>query len=481
MSLVKTLLRLTTSKKGKSTLLRAQDTEEDSSNAANAESPQDEIPSPENLEGNNIIDPDELGDLRNMSGDSTMKRNRGGTGVLNVDSSVKVDPSIFEIGSSATIASRKFRESTVLNDPTKRFELIQEIGEGSYGKVYKAKTIPAGLPVAIKVIPIDNDLDDLNKEIEALKKVKDSDYIVRYHGNYQHDNQLYIVMDLCEAGSVCDILTLCKRSLSEDEIRSITAATTLGLSHLHKHHLIHRDIKAGNILLTEEGNAKLADFGVSAQVTTLQKRDTLIGTPYWMAPEVILESKYDAKCDVWSLGITLIEMAEAVPPLDHIHPMRAIFQIPKRDPPKFQQMEKWSPEMNDFLAKCLVKNPDDRLSSTQLLEHPFIKDTCTALLANDGRLATTKALALECGPKISDYYLNHKGAEDDDGTAKGTVKVTDNKAKRRSQENEGETGTFETTANNGTFQVFTSDTGVQPDYMKYFNQFAEEGEGAAAE
>jgi serine/threonine kinase 3 len=498
MSLVRTLFKRTSKLRKMPTLLPG-DVENQSPEAPGpSEENAEPLPSPEGLSSipddertldamgssqSVLIDNDQLGVLRSESSD-TMKKGRSGAGALGIDRSVVEDPSIFGgmTAGGASTMGRRFRESTVMSDPTKRYEILQEIGEGSYGKVYKAKTMGSGLTVAIKIIPVDNDLDELNKEIDALKRVRDSNYIVRYHGNFQNEGRLWIIMDLCEAGSVCDVLTICKRSLSEEEIRDITAATTLGLTHLHKHKIIHRDIKAGNILLTNEGNAKLADFGVSAQVSTLKsKRDTLIGTPYWMAPEVIQETKYDDKCDIWSLGITLIEMAEGVPPLDHIHPMRAIFQIPKRDPPKFQDTAKWSPDMHDFLAKCLVKDPTQRASSTDLLEHPFIKETVMRLEANNGQSEITKALAAECGPKISQYYLEHRQLEDEeDGTKVTTLKVENTKAKRRSQEQEEDTGTF---TNNGTFQVFTSENEVQPDYMKYFNNFQELGseEGASAE
>jgi len=436
------------------------------------------------------MDLDEVGALR-PAGSTVTRKNRGQTGALGVDRSMLEDPSIFDgmTVNSTTTMGRRFRESTVMSDPSKRYELVQEIGEGSYGKVYKARHIVTNVHVAIKIIPVDNDLEDLNKEIDALKKVKDSNYIVRYHGNFQNEGHLWIVMDLCESGSVADVLSICKRLLNEEEIRDICAATALGLTHLHKHRLIHRDIKAGNILLTNEGNAKLADFGVSAQVSTLKsKRDTLIGTPYWMAPEVIKETKYDEKCDIWSLGITMIEMAEGVPPLDHIHPMRAIFQIPKRDAPKFQEQSKWSEDMNDFLAKCLVKDPTQRASSAELLEHPFIKERVAFLEANQGMSETTKALALECGATIIKYYQEHKNDDDDETEVhevKGdTMKLeANNKARRKSQDETMEsTGTFaQFPTGNGTFQVFTSGTQSTPDYMKYFNQFHEEGEGASAE
>jgi len=446
----------------------------------------EEVPAAEPLSATTSLANLELDDVGVLVSGTT-KKTRAGTGALGLDPTKFEDSGIFEGNHPLLTAGRRFRESTVLADPTKQYDLLQEIGEGSYGKVYKAKTKQGNNLLAIKIIPVDNDLEDLDKEIEALKKVKNSNYIVRYHGNFQNEGHLWIVMDLCDAGSVADVLSVCKKQLTEEEMRDICAAACLGLVHLHAHKLIHRDIKAGNILLTSQGHAKLADFGVSAQVSTMKsKRDTLIGTPYWMAPEVILETKYDERCDVWSLGITLIEMAEGVPPLDHIHPMRAIFQIPKRDPPKFQEEAKWSADMVDFLVKCLIKDPKVRPHSSELLEHPFIKNTAASLEASHGISEVTKALALECGPKITQYYLENKHHEDsDEEPSKGdTIKIENHKtrAKRRSMETMESTGTFEAygTASNGTFQVFPGSTAA-PDYMKYFNQLHEEGEGASAE
>jgi len=145
-----------------------------------------------------------------------------------------------------------------------------------------------------------------------------------------------------------------------------------GLRFLQKSKIIHRDIKAGNILLNAQGTAKLADFGVSSQIKDTTKHHTVIGTPFWMAPEVI-EEKYDHKADIWSLGITAIEMAEGHPPYWNIHPMRAIFLIPNRDPPKLRDEEKWSPEFKEYMKQSLVRNPENRLEAKKLLEQPFIK------------------------------------------------------------------------------------------------------------
>ncbi|GBP38165.1 hypothetical protein EVAR_80451_1 [Eumeta japonica] len=180
-------------------------------------------------------------------------------------------------------------------------------------------------------------------------------------------------MEYCGAGSVSDIIRLRKKTLTEDEIATVLCDTLKGLEYLHRRRKIHRDIKAGNILLNTEGHAKLADFGVAGQLTdTMAKRNTVIGTPFWMAPEVIQEIGYDCVADIWSLGITALEMAEGKPPYGDIHPMRAIFMIPTKPPPSFREPDKWSPEFIDFVSQCLVKNPEERATADYLLQHEFI-------------------------------------------------------------------------------------------------------------
>jgi serine/threonine protein kinase len=179
-------------------------------------------------------------------------------------------------------------------------------------------------------------------------------------------------MEYCGAGSVSDLMNITNKTLTEDQIAVVCLHSVKGLAYLHSQRKIHRDIKAGNILLNDQGESKLADFGVSGQLSTLAKsRKTVIGTPFWMAPEVIHETGHDYKCDVWSLGITAIEMAEGKPPYSNIHPLRAMFVIPTRPPPRLSEPDKWSPEFNDFIAKCLVKNPKDRCSSEELLQVSF--------------------------------------------------------------------------------------------------------------
>jgi len=215
------------------------------------------------------------------------------------------------------------------------------------------------------------DTSELKKEIAILKNCK-SDHVVAYKGSYEKEGEMWIVMEYCVA-SVSDLLTLCQVTLTEEQIAVVVRMSLYGLEYLHSGKTIHRDIKAGNILLTMEGDCKLADFGVSAElVHTMSKRQTLIGTPYWMAPEVLQQSKYDTKADIWSLAITAIELAESVPPHSSIHHLRAIFVIPKSDPPTLRQPTKWSEDFNNFLRVCLVKDPNKRPNATELLKHPFV-------------------------------------------------------------------------------------------------------------
>lgn len=223
-------------------------------------------------------------------------------------------------------------------------------------------------------MPVESDLHEIIKEISIMQQC-DSPYVVRYYGSYFKQCDLWICMEYCGAGSVSDIMRLRKKTLSEEEIATILSDTLKGLEYLHLRRKIHRDIKAGNILLNSEGHAKLADFGVAGQLTdTMAKRNTVIGTPFWMAPEVIEEIGYDCVADIWSLGITALEMAEGKPPYGDIHPMRAIFMIPQKPPPSFRDPNRWSTEFIDFVSLCLVKNPEERATASDLLEHVFIRE-----------------------------------------------------------------------------------------------------------
>lgn len=268
----------------------------------------------------------------------------------------------------------KLSDESLARPPDEVFDIICKIGRGSYGSVYKALHKESGQVLAIKQVPVDTDLQEIIKEISIMQQC-DSVFIVKYYGSYFKNTDLWIVMEYCGAGSVSDIMRLRNKTLTEDEIATILYDALRGLEYLHSRRKIHRDIKAGNILLNTEGHAKLADFGVAGQLTdTMAKRNTVIGTPYWMAPEVIQEIGYDCVADIWSLGITALEMAEGKPPYGDIHPMRAIFMIPTKPPPSFRNPDKWSPEFIDFVSKCLVKNPEQRVSAAELMQHEFIKN-----------------------------------------------------------------------------------------------------------
>lgn len=201
-------------------------------------------------------------------------------------------------------------------------------------------------------------------------------------GSLPENDQVWFVMELCTGGSITDLVQKMKdrgRHLTEDELAYVIRETVQALVYLHANHCIHRDIKGHNILLTESGYVKLVDFGVASHLSaTLGKRNTSVGTPYWMAPEVIaceqqMEAWYDARCDIWSLGITAIELADGDPPLCELHPMRALFQIPRNPPPTLSHPEHWSPHFNDFLSECLVKDLEQRPFAKELLAHPFLK------------------------------------------------------------------------------------------------------------
>ncbi|XP_035310011.1 mitogen-activated protein kinase kinase kinase kinase 4 isoform X27 [Cricetulus griseus] len=274
-----------------------------------------------------------------------------------------------------------------LRDPAGIFELVEVVGNGTYGQVYKGRHVKTGQLAAIKVMDVTEDEEEeIKLEINMLKKYSHHRNIATYYGAFikksppGHDDQLWLVMEFCGAGSITDLVKNTKgNTLKEDWIAYISREILRGLAHLHIHHVIHRDIKGQNVLLTENAEVKLVDFGVSAQLDrTVGRRNTFIGTPYWMAPEVIAcdenpDATYDYRSDLWSCGITAIEMAEGAPPLCDMHPMRALFLIPSLPPPQ-PPSKTWSKKFFSFIEGCLVKNYMQRPSTEQLLKHPFIRD-----------------------------------------------------------------------------------------------------------
>mmetsp|Transcript_6213 Transcript_6213/g.10502 ORF Transcript_6213/g.10502 Transcript_6213/m.10502 type:complete len:612 (-) Transcript_6213:76-1911(-) len=279
-------------------------------------------------------------------------------------------------------------------DPTSEFAIEKMLGEGSFGQVFRAKHLRTGAIVAVKVVPNQEgdaaEADKIMGEIDILSKCN-SPFIVGYFECFvappkkKMDNpEMWIVMEFCDGGSISDLIEAAggrgSFAMPEEAIRAACAGIVLGLEYLHKKEICHRDIKCGNVLLTNDGHVKLADFGVSAELTnTINKRKTVVGSPFWIAPEVIKEAHYDGRADVWSLGITAIEMAEGAPPHSNLNPLRAIFLIPSKPAPTLADPDNWSPEMLDFIRCCCKKDPSERSDSALLTSHPFVKQEVNAL------------------------------------------------------------------------------------------------------
>lgn len=262
-----------------------------------------------------------------------------------------------------------------------KYELLNLLGRGSFGEVHKAKRKKDNLIVACKIIDIrdgDTYLNLIIKEIKFMRQLKDHKNIIKILDAFFQENQkkVWIVMEYINRGSGKDIIDAMKHieyKISEKLIAIICREILQGLAYVHKSNKIHRDIKSDNILFTSDGGVKLADFGVAAQLTEdKKKRLTLTGTPYWIAPEILAKNPkgYTTKADIWSFGITVIEFALGYPPLSHLHPMKALIEIPKAPLPDLSGLSK---NLKDFIKKCLKKNPNDRATAEELLKHKFIK------------------------------------------------------------------------------------------------------------
>ncbi|XP_050545072.1 serine/threonine-protein kinase 10 isoform X2 [Daktulosphaira vitifoliae] len=350
---------------------------------------------------------------------------------------------VLHLGNNETKKKKVFNNIHMECDVDDFWEMIGELGDGAFGKVYKAQNRESGQLAAAKmcVLEGEDDLTDFMIEIDILSECKHPN-IVQLHEAFFVNSKLWMLIEYCDGGALDSIMVELDRALIEEQIAYVCKYMCEALAFLHKCKVIHRDLKAGNVLLTTDAGVKIADFGVSAKnKQTLQKRDTFIGTPYWMAPEVVLcetfrDNPYDFKVDIWSLGITLIELAQMEPPNHEMSPMRVLLKIQKSDPPKLEQPSKWSKNFNDFVAQALIKDPIQRPTAEDLLKHPFVNENLDPKPIRDLLLeykADVEEEVVDEEPEESPQStqlppLDLDVAEDDDISIKSEPEIKENKA-----------------------------------------------------
>ncbi|KAJ6591558.1 STE/STE20/PAKA protein kinase [Mycena vulgaris] len=257
-------------------------------------------------------------------------------------------------------------------DPTRLYRSLVKIGQGASGGVYTAYQVGTNLSVAIKQMDLEKQpkKDLIINEILVMRSSRHPN-IVNYIDSFLHKNDLWVVMEYMEGGSLTDVVTA--NLMTEGQIAAVSRETAQGLQHLHRHGVIHRDIKSDNVLLSLIGDIKLTDFGFCAQISdpAHAKRTTMVGTPYWMAPEVVTRKEYGPKVDIWSLGIMAIEMIEGEPPYLNQNPLKALYLIATNGTPTIANPENLSAVFSDYLAKTLEVDAEKRPNATQLLAHPF--------------------------------------------------------------------------------------------------------------
>jgi len=294
-------------------------------------------------------------------------------------------------------------------DPTEIFINLEKCGEGSSGEVYKGLHKDTKEVTAIKVISLGGSekLCNIKNEIMMLKLSKHPN-VVEHRGTFMKDEKLWVAMEYMDGGALTEVISICQ--ISEPQIACICKEILNALVGIHAGNRIHRDIKSDNVLITISGDIKLADFGYCAQLTeTVDKRNSVVGTPYWMAPELIKGMEYGTSVDIWSLGIAAIEMAEGDPPYLDFPPLRALFLIATHGPPSLKEPEKWSDIFKHFLGRCLELEPGDRASATELLEHPFLKLACptrnlTPLILKAKEVAAQLSSGSDYSEDSEDYY-----------------------------------------------------------------------------